>query len=348
MKGQLDDVTRRLRAANPVAVEPGLDAWARADLHRVLAEPVDRVSAARPRRVLVPRMARLAVVAVALALLTVAGSVFAGAGWLPFVSRSPAYAATPPPLQVLPDADLTDYGLAGPGGRALHAAAVLTALARRVETLPDDVGSGRYARIDLDGWALWTEVDGQRVTSEVVPTSSTVWVAADGSGRVRSVASPGGDPHRTDERFGPGGRRGWWPLGSIETADDKLEAQLAVAHPVQNGPAERFVAVTDLAGEQPLPPRTRSAILRFVARTPGLREPTMVRDRLGRTGVAVSVDSAHSGLPTRYTLVFDPGTGVLLGKEDMLTETAGALNVPVPSVISYTAYRDARYVDSLE
>ncbi|MFF0370602.1 hypothetical protein [Micromonospora sp. NPDC005087] len=51
---------------------------------------------------------------------------------------------------------------------------------------------------------------------------------------------------------------------------------------------------------------------------------------------------AH-GLPARYTLIVDPGTGAPLGYEEMLTSTAGKLNVTVPAVITYRSYLVAEY-----
>jgi hypothetical protein len=96
----------------------------------------------------------------------------------------------------------------------------------------------------------------------------------------------------------------------------------------------------------PLPPAVRAAVLRFVAATPGIRLTGHVTDRAGRPGIAVSLDSDYSGLPTRYTLIFDEHDGRLLGDEEMLTTTAGKLNVPVPSVIGYTTYIDGHYTDN--
>ena len=64
-----------------------------------------------------------------------------------------------------------------------------------------------------------------------------------------------------------------------------------------------------------------------------------VTDRAGRTGTAIATDSSFTGLPVRYVLVFDPHTGGLLASEQWLTTTAGALDVPVPSVIQYHLWR---------
>ena len=95
----------------------------------------------------------------------------------------------------------------------------------------------------------------------------------------------------------------------------------------------------------PLPPDVRAAVLRYVARTPGLVLVRWVTDRAGREAIAVAVDDM-SGLPTRHTLLFDPADGRLLGREEMLTTSAGKLNVPIPSVIGYTVYLDSRYTDT--
>lgn len=57
------------------------------------------------------------------------------------------------------------------------------------------------------------------------------------------------------------------------------------------------------------------------------------------------VDTKMSGLPERRALIIDPDDGRVLGAETLLTETAGALNVPVPSVIGYTTFRSGRYTD---
>ncbi len=53
--------------------------------------------------------------------------------------------------------------------------------------------------------------------------------------------------------------------------------------------------------------------------------------------MAVSTESSHSGLNTRYTLIFDPKTGMLLDYEEILLE-AGKLPVKVPATLSYTVW----------
>jgi hypothetical protein len=55
-------------------------------------------------------------------------------------------------------------------------------------------------------------------------------------------------------------------------------------------------------------------------------------------GYALSVESDHTGLPTRYTAIFDPATGRLLDLEQTLTRSAGSLAVRVPATIGYTVF----------
>ena len=329
-----------LRAADPVPdVGAGLDGRAEADLRRILASGTTApTTGTQPRW---PRAGLLAAAAATVIAVALAGVASGGLG-LPSVG-SPAFAATPDRLVVL--APLSAAGLPADG----DAAAVLNAIAARATALPEDTGSGRYARMENEGWALWTRVDGGQVTSEVVPQRSTVWAAPDGSGRVVTRRDgPGTVTSTTDQALAPGDRTLMWPPGSLSSDDSELARQLEQNHPVGNGPAERLVPVVDLAAEQPLAPAVRAAVLRYLARTPGLAVDGIVADRAGRRGVAVHVDTTMSGLPERRTLIVDPDNGRILGAETLLTKDAGKLNVPVPSVISYTTFRGARYTDELK
>lgn len=247
-----------------------------------------------------------------------------------------AYAATPPPLDYAPVTGT--------------APEVLAVIAARTAALPDDVGTGRYARIETQEWSLFTRVGGDdhTVTSTVMPQRITRWLAADGSGRSVVRYDQPGIPWTTTERrtYEPGERSAAWP--TLSPDDVTIAKQLALGHPASNGPAERLVAVDDLLRDQPMRPAVRAAVLRYLADTPTLELAGTTTDRLGRPGVAFSLESDHVGLPTRHTVVVDPGSGRVLSSEEMLTTTAGALDVPVPSVIGYTAYRSSAWTDDLD
>lgn len=332
-----------LRGADPAPPRSGLDERARHDLRRILdssPEPMvqrrDQGRVGRPTR-------RALGLAAAVVLVT---GVTLGVG-LPDVlpgggGTTRAYAATPPLLQVRPWSSTTSR-LAGDDVSQL-----LEEVASRTSRLPDDVGTGTYAKTELETWSLWTSVDGDRTTSVVVPQESTTWVAADGSGReVTTTSVPGQPATREASSFSAGERATLWPLGQVADDVDALTAQLGQGHPFDHEPAERLVAVQDLYREQPLDPQERAAVLRFLARTPGLALSGSATDRAGRPGLAVHLDTDHGGLPTRMTMVIDERTGRLLGSETTLTETAGKLNVPVPSVIDYTTYRASTMTDDL-
>ena len=235
----------------------------------------------------------------------------------------------------------------GPGARERLLAVADAAAAGPV---PGPAGLPEHLRIR--SWSLFTRIDDRRVTSVVVPVENELWRAQDDSGRMvrrygepqfpddaarRSWdAPPGLDEIRT-ERYGTGEFPAMW-RDRPPAATDAATAWLRIGHPPENGPAETIVAVTDLARERVLTPGERAAVLHVVAALPGLKYHGSVEDRAGRTGVAFSVDSAYSGLMTRYTLIVDERTGALLGHEQMLTRTAGKLGVSIPSVISYETY----------
>lgn len=336
-----------LRAADPVAgVTPELDERAKTDLARIVATPrqAPAVAAGSHRRrslqasIPRPRLAFTVLAAAVLAVVAIAlAAVFPGGG-----GRA-AYAATPAELAVLDGAAFAAAGL----GSTATAPQLLEVIAGRAATVPDDTGAGRYARIQTESWDLFTRVDGEQVTSEVVPQATTTWTAADGSGQTtRSYLWPDGDTD-TERTERPAGPALLWPLGSLSSDPAVLAQQLEVAHPVGNGPGERLVAVQDLYREQPLIPQARAAVLRYVAATPGVEVTGMVLDRAGRTGLAVHLDNNLGGLPNNKTMVIDPADGRVLAAETRLTETAGALNVRVLSVISYESYPEAAYVDDV-
>lgn len=335
----------RLRAENPVTTMRELDERATADLRDILAQqhhqqPASgRASAVRwpsiPRpRLVIPGVVAAALVLAVVALMTVS----------PWGGGGTAYAATPEQLTILGDGAFAAAGLPA----SASTAELLNTIADRAVGAPDDVDQGTYARVRTESWDLFTTVDGQRVTSEVVPHTVTSWTAEDGSGkRVTTLDYPSGKRDTTTVTAGPGEQALMWPFGSVSPDVDTLAGQLEAAHPTSNGPAERLVAVADLYREQPLAPEVRAAVLRYLAATPGLAVTGMVVDRAGRTGLAVHLDSDLGGLPNRRTMIIDPADGKLLGAEEVLTETAGKLNVRIPSVISYESFLDSSYVSSI-
>jgi hypothetical protein len=230
-------------------------------------------------------------------------------------------AATPKPL-----------AYHAPARDALSGRQELLNLAAAAARQPAAAIHPRYAYTKTMGWYLGTRVDGQATTSVVIPSTTQSWAAPDGRTHVHRVTSrPDGSRYVDDFTY-----RGPVPQ-ELSMNEAVLARQLAVGHPLSNGPVEKFVALTDLAALQPISPDAESAILRLLARTPALANRGSVIDRAGRPGVAVTLDSSYSGLLTRYTWIFDPRTGALLGNEEMLIDP-GKLHVRSGSIIAYTTF----------
>jgi hypothetical protein len=116
-----------------------------------------------------------------------------------------------------------------------------------------------------------------------------------------------------------------------------LFVELGRAHPdLETDTAEFFTAIGDLYREQQPSSALRAALFQLLAERTDVMLLGTVQDRRGRTVVALAVDSDRSGLPTRYIQMYDPSDGRLLASEDILTEHAGKLLVPIPSVIQYS------------
>ncbi|GAA3396661.1 CU044_5270 family protein [Cryptosporangium minutisporangium] len=262
-------------------------------------------------------------------------------------SDEAAYAATPPPLTFRQ----TPVAPAAPA---------LERIAARTTSLPDDTGEGRYRHITVVGWYLDSATRGGTTTSAVVPRKTEKWLAEDGSGRSVTTTQPatfeseddrhwwsrlGEDDDRTVQTWSVGEYYGTWKQPA-PTDPRQMTQFLRINHPVANGPAGVFTAVTDLCREQVLTPPQRAALLRSLATVPGLRAAGSVTDRSGRHGEAFLLDSAYSGLPTQYTVIVDPANGRLLGWEQMLTKDAGRLNVRIPAVLTYETLTRSEYTST--
>jgi hypothetical protein len=263
-------------------------------------------------------------------------------------SGSRVLAATPPPLVYHADS--------AQSGRAvlLHLAAVAAR-----QPVPSSPASGRFAYVKYAGWYLDVRVSGATATSTFPPpVVSEAWTRPDGYGRVIRRRATGG-PRVTGSTRGPivedftvpSGVGHAYPLLHLSTDPTVVARQLNAGDPPKwREPAWRFDLLTNLNMEQPVPSNVESTILRVLATSPGLINSGAVVDRAGRPGVAVSLDSRNppgvSGPRERYTLIFSPSTGRLLGEEDTLIGNPGKLDVRRGAVLDYTVYLSSRYVDS--
>jgi len=200
--------------------------------------------------------------------------------------------------------------------------------------------AGRYDYVKTRGWYYEVSVDERgAVTGQLDPTFLQQWIAPDGSGRIEETRSG-----RTtlNDNFAAGGLAGpqAWP-----TDPAVLRAELGKSHP-NYSTFEWFTAVGDVWNVQVVSPRLQDGLLRMLAGERELTNAGTVTDRMGRTGVAVSTESSHSGLNTRYTLIFNPKTGMLLDFEQVLLES-GKLPVKVPATWSYTVWITTGHVKGI-
>ena len=318
-----EELATLVRRANPEPDVPGasheLEPESRALLQRIMADTgpstqgVQHPQRHRPR-VWIPRLA------IGMAILLTAAALVVGGR-----PSGPAVAATPPVL---------GYASAP---REAGAVDQLRDIARRAEDIPNDVGTGPAAQLDYTTWSLFTRVDGVDTRSDVVQEKISKRIEPDGLRRIRTTLEGGDDTGRETNDEIAGG-----PAIRLGSTLPEVRKQLAIRNPA--GPMGRFNAVVETLLESPATPAARAALIRYLAATPGIAARGKVQDRMGRQGAAFQISSDTSGLPTDYTLILDPATGAFLGYEELLTTDAGKLNVPVPSVISYIVWEDARFV----
>jgi hypothetical protein len=239
------------------------------------------------------------------------------------------------------------------------AESVLNQLAARAARTAGPARTGDSEHWRTQSWGLWTRIaDDAPVTSAVVPQQTETWRRPDGSTHIVTVNRPpvfrsNADRERWQDDGSPG-KGADRHVDEFEAADasrmwqsppptdvNALRRYLEIGHPTKNGPAEVLVAVEDLNRDRVLEPAVRSAILRLLAQLKILQYDGAVTDRAGRAGHAFSLESKYSGLPTRYTVIFSADTGGLIADEQVLTTTAGKLNVAIPAVIGYTLYLEA-------
>ncbi|WP_162907152.1 CU044_5270 family protein [Allorhizocola rhizosphaerae] len=138
-----------------------------------------------------------------------------------------------------------------------------------------------------------------------------------------------------------------WLLGVIE------KQNLPRGNAVEAGES-LFDAVLTLVLGTPITPVVRAAAFRVLAGVPGIRSLGVVTDAKGRTGVAVSVQrndtveeqNADSGGPYEVSLLLDPETGTVLGRQDRAVQPADYMSwVPAGAITSYQLVDSFRWTN---
>lgn len=239
----------------------------------------------------------------------------------------------------------------------------LLRLAESITGVPADLARG-YAYHHQRRWIL--DTTGTPVPAGVRENTPAVfaidirrWEATDGSGRGIDVqlgpdyTLAGASPlHRTnDAAFAKGqatrtdyraGNRRSSITGPLASDYRELVRQLAV-DPSSDGAPATLRAVDEIYTSFYVDLPVRKAALRVLADLDGLTYQDAVTDRLGRTGVAVSL----VGGGVQYTLILDRTTGLLLASQQRSVGAHEYLDVPHGLVRYYTLFMEQSRRDGL-
>ena len=340
------DVVAALAAANPVpaAVVAGAadSPEAAATLRRILAAPV---RSERPAPL--PRLRLIA------ALTAVAAAAALGA------------------FNVV-DGD-SDFGAEPAAAQALTDAARVAAAAPASAISP-----GQYYFQRSETVALHTTVVGTDAFSTIVASTREVWFAPDGSGRVRERTERGrlagtrdravwervgrpalGEDRSVDRSYGAGGSSGGriaeaeiLGLGAQPVDPERILTMVSTEVAAKGQPDDvgglAFRALADLLANPAATPELRATLFEAMARIDGVQLIGRATDGARRTGVGLGLESAFSGTPSRYVVVFDPTTSRLLESRVVLLKPVPYADVAPPTVISSTLYHQTAIVDSTQ
>jgi hypothetical protein len=242
------------------------------------------------------------------------------------------------------------------------AAEILRAAARAAAGEPVPAATGYRHTSSIGAWMTYATAAKQPGGSAAAgdgsykylqPVTREIWIARDGSGRIRQTSGEptffseqdrarwlaAGSPsdRAIDSDFGPGGLS--YANSTLPTDPVALRAiLLAQALFSKNGTnVEMFVLVGDALRETVPSPALRSALFEVSATIDGVEALGSMNDRAGRPGIAVGISGGPSGDRTQRILIFDPTTHVLLGEEERAVETTRD-GIPAGSVVGSTTY----------
>ncbi|NPV09468.1 MAG: CU044_5270 family protein [Anaerolineae bacterium] len=222
----------------------------------------------------------------------------------------------------------------------------------------------RYTRSEGAHLVMMEGRNGRPVVA-LVPRSRELWVAPDGSGRIRETfdgpiflaecdrahwqasGSPSFD-HAINQDFGPGGLH-YEDFASLPTDPEALAVAIRAQAEHADPPVDAgmFVIVGDLLRQPGAPPELRSALYKVAAQIPGVELVGEVTDHAGRSGIAVAMRTEFGGAAERFTLIFDPTTSALLAEERVLLEPADWTGANPPAIIGYETYLESGTVTRL-
>ncbi|MFC6356339.1 hypothetical protein [Luethyella okanaganae] len=342
----MDDLERRIRAANPSTVrrDSPLTPRAFAELQELTGSapsvetiPAETIPIAHPRpsrRRAFTLLGSTVAFAAAIAVVILVVLPFGGRG-------SVAHAATLDPLSSEPI-----------GG---DAAQLLEKFRMQLFGSDEAPPSGNQ-EIGWESWSLAIDNAPGGATTSVQPREISVsWSPAELSGTLtvvvgqewdtttgqRRVGSNVGEPAGTviqDESFGPGAFPVAYPDEPPVVAaamKDYLQAWMPGLDDGSNA-AAYMRAASDLMQNRQLLPAQEAALIEVVSEQSGISVYGSVTDRLGREGVALQADFDEH---FRQLLIFAPSSGRIIAAERIYLGGLNSYDVPSPSVTEYLAWR---------
>ena len=328
----MDELERRIRAANPLPTvrNAPLSARAEAELQALVAtEPMRTEATPIHRR---PRYARSLlggmVAALVIGVLIVTGNVVQGpsasADGLAILEQTPIDGTI---------GDIIDGMI----------------MASRANTGP---GSSSKRKISFESWSANITV-GEDASVDVFvqpQESERVW-SDDLSGHIVSRAGSvkmGKVPKGVSEfapgdvifedSFGPGEYPALFPKKPPTTGSAmRTYISDALGLTDESTAGDWFKAIQDLRTDWPLTNAQNAAVLELIKTLPGVTAGA-VTDRIGREGIALQTETRVGG-KFRDMLIFDSVTGLLISAEEVYLGGVDDINLPAMTVFNYTAWR---------
>jgi hypothetical protein len=236
--------------------------------------------------------------------------------------------------------------------------------------------AGEYAYTRSQGGYFDEQDRNGHVWGAVVRTTREIWIAPDGSGRIRQqndvpvFLAPGdrarweaaGAPPLTglssgetyDRRFAAGGLASPLDIDGLRQSEllrlannpDALASRIRAVAEKNSNPLgwEMLTMVSDILGESAAPPQLRASLYQVAAGIPGIELVGTVRDSAGRRGLAVTASRPD----LRLELIFDPTTSALLARQVTLRHRIANTVAPAGTAIEYTLFLRSEIVRSLD
>lgn len=259
--------------------------------------------------------------------------------------------------------------LLGGGGEGSSSIGALSQVAAAAASQPSPPASAvRFSKVRFS--SIDTAIAGGESWSVYRTEVREEWRSESEPGRLRVVSPP--------PRFvGPGDKAAWEAAGSpnfladgsgntvertlppeseagdegtgvsgLPTDPDALYEELSQRAKETDNSAPPQVRTLLLIGEllqdPAADPNLRAALFHAAEKIPGIQYFGATEDEAGRPGVAIGMESAYSGGPARYELIFDPKTSDVLATTAIVLEPVRFADATAPFPLVTTLFLESR------